>query len=248
MVRAFSVDLPSFFAQELEDDDRDRRIGLAYVSDDAFERFEKEAADGKPPLPPALASIAWDKIWDLVADDDVQHQQSRLQTRLSTARTAVHSDLLRLSRTKPEDWESRSRQRKENFAKEVGDAVDEYLAFLRSGDKAVLLKRKGQHLVAEVGKQPKSLQGTKSGKTISFGTAVGIGVAADASLGTMGLSTLAMVGITAVENVTGPVVSGRTIAVIDRVRRPRNRDVASEKDFYKAAREQVNFWVVPQAR
>jgi hypothetical protein len=54
-----------------------------------------------------------------------------------------------------------------------------------------------------------------------------------------------MVGLTVAEQLSGKAISSGLLATIDRIRRPRNRDVAKEMEFYTAARDQVNFWIAP---
>jgi len=245
MVQAFDIDLPSYFTQELEDKKRDRALGLAYMDDSSIEAFEADIQAGAPSMPPALAMIDWAKIWELIAQEEVQNQQNRLQVRLASLRHALRTDVQRIRRIGPDNSDERINNIRANANQEMGEAVDEFIDFIQSGEKTVILKRDKTRLIAFAGKQPKPLKDTRTGKGLTFGTAVSIGVSVDVVTGGSGLGTATMVGLTVAEQLSGKAISSGLLSTIDRIRRPRNRDVAKEMEFYTAARDQVNFWIAP---
>jgi len=76
--KAFSVNVPSYFTQEINPDENSAKLSLAHISERSIINTVSDIRNKKQPLPPALHHVDWLHFWREVSEPKYQDSINKL--------------------------------------------------------------------------------------------------------------------------------------------------------------------------
>lgn len=240
MRRAYAIEVPSFFGQEVNQDEVSREVSLAFLDDLSLSQLRSDVDLRKPPLPPAAAEVKWGGIWEAVGEEDVQNRIANLQLGLRNAREIAIE-----GRRKARELSGIHRDREEGRIVDEHRArssalIQEHIEFLNSGQSGIRFTQRNGKLMVVAHAPQKPYTGFAAEKNFSRGISLGLGIAIDLTLQAKGAVMIGL--ICAMEIATSEGLSKGVSTLVEYVRRPSEQSRKVAGDFYSAERDRVNYW------
>ncbi|WP_462249243.1 hypothetical protein [Ekhidna sp.] len=250
MTKAYGVNVPSYFTQEVVKDHELSDYPLAITSKMSVQEFNKDVSDGKFAVPPVVGKVDWESFWALAAEPEFQNSIIRLHAKYFNALEREANLLTSLYQNKNtkklEDLEKTDEYRKiiHERKESVMSAINEHLEYINSQKSQIkFLNSDGKVMVAV--KKPKF---NKKFGALTFNEIVGVSA-------TIGLAKMQDPVNEEMLFTVGSYAAGRIIteatknwivpSIIDFVSRPRVLDKVLTEQLLVSELNRGNYWITP---
>jgi len=238
MARAFGVQIPSFFTQELSNSPIQRSASLAFLDHPSLKAFAGSVAKGKPALPPAASEVNWPAVWQLVAEDDVQSKIRKLQLSIQDHLKALREQRLQLGDLSAAQKRKRIAVLHSDYRRKSFDDINEHIEFFNSGQSGFRFRHQNGRLLVDAKISPPKQNGIK----VLVRNMIGAGAGAAASVVTAGAPGLIAAPAAVTGNYIGEKIGAGVGRMIDYFSRPRGKSREAQENFFEAERIRVNYW------